>query len=261
MTYLNTKTHAKLNTRQLRVYKKTKANRTLQMLTCYDFQTAQLLNETSLDLILIGDSLGNVILGYETTIEVSIDTMILFSKAVKKGAPDKFVVADMPFGSYSSMETGLANGIKLFQQSGVEALKLEGAFPYQLELIKRLTQVGIPVMGHIGLTPQSVHEQGGYYTHGKNESEADKLVKEAASLEESGCFSIVLECVEEKLAKKITDKIHIPTIGIGSGVETDGQVLVINDLLHLGKNDPPKFCKSVANLYETKKKLIEDYLK
>lgn len=261
MTYLNAKTHAKLNTRQLRVFKKTKANRTLQMLTCYDFQTAQLLNETSLDLILIGDSLGNVILGYETTIEVSIDTMILFSKAVKKGAPDKFVVADMPFGSYSSMETGLANGIRLFQHSGVEALKLEGAFPYQLELIKRLTQVGIPVMGHIGLTPQSVHEQGGYYTHGKNESEADKLVKEAASLEEAGCFSIVLECVEEKLAKKITDKIHIPTIGIGSGVETDGQVLVINDLLHLGKNDPPKFCKSIANLYETKKKLIEDYLK
>lgn len=261
MTYLNAKPHAKLNTRQLRVFKKTKANRTLQMLTCYDFQTAQLLNETSLDLLLIGDSLGNVILGYDTTIEVTIDTMILFSKAVKKGAPDKFVVADMPFGSYSSMETGLANGIKLFQHSGVEALKLEGAFPYQLELIKRLTQVGIPVMGHIGLTPQSVHEQGGYYTHGKNESEADKLVKEAAALEEAGCFSIVLECVEEKLAKKITDKIHIPTIGIGAGTETDGQVLVINDLLHLGKNDPPKFCKSIANLYETKKKLIEDYLK
>lgn len=261
MTYLKTKAHAKLNTRQLRVFKKTKANRTLQMLTCYDFQTAQLLNETSLDLVLIGDSLGNVILGYDTTIEVTVETMVLFSKAVKKGAPDKFVVADMPFGSYSSMETGLANGIRLFQQSGVEALKLEGAFPYQLELIKRLTQVGIPVMGHIGLTPQSVHEQGGYYTHGKNDNEADKLVKEALALEEAGCFSIVLECVEEKLAKKITDKLHIPTIGIGSGNETDGQVLVINDLLHLGKNDPPKFCKSVANLYETKKKLIEDYLK
>lgn len=261
MTYLKTKAHAKLNTRQLRVFKKTKANSTLQMLTCYDFQTAQLLNETSLDLVLIGDSLGNVILGYDTTIEVTVETMVLFSKAVKKGAPDKFVVADMPFGSYSSMETGLANGIRLFQQSGVEALKLEGAFPYQLELIKRLTQVGIPVMGHIGLTPQSVHEQGGYYTHGKNDNEADKLVKEALALEEAGCFSIVLECVEEKLAKKITDKLHIPTIGIGSGNETDGQVLVINDLLHLGKNDPPKFCKSVANLYETKKKLIEDYLK
>jgi 3-methyl-2-oxobutanoate hydroxymethyltransferase len=261
MTYLNAKTNSKMNTRQLRVFKKTKANRNLQMLTCYDFQTAQLLNETSLDMILIGDSLGNVILGYENTIEVSIETMVLFSKAVKKGSPEKFVIADMPFGSYASMEIGLENAIKLFQQSGVEALKLEGAFPFQLELIKRLTQIGIPVMGHIGLTPQSVHEQGGYFTHGKNESEQDKLLKEALSLEEAGCFCIVLECVEEKLAKKITDKINIPTIGIGSGTETDGQVLVINDLLHLGKNDPPKFCKPVANLYETKKKLIEDYLK
>jgi len=261
MTYLAPKTNSKLNTRQLRIFKKATAGRPLHMLTCYDYQTSQMLNETALDMILIGDSLGNVILGYETTIEVTIDTMILFSKAVKKGAPGKFVVADMPFGSYSSMETGLANAISLFQKSGVEALKLEGAFPFQLELIKRLTQVGIPVMGHIGLTPQSVHEQGGYYTHGKSENEQDKLLKEALALEEAGCFSIVLECVEEKLAKKITDKLHIPTIGIGSGQETDGQVLVINDLLHIGKNDPPKFCKSVANLYETKKKLIEDYLK
>jgi len=261
MTYLAAKTNSKMNTRQLRVFKKTTAGRTLHMLTCYDYQTAQMLNETALDMLLIGDSLGNVILGYETTIEVTVDTMVLFSKAVKKGAPQKFVVADMPFGSYWSMETGLENAIKLFQQSGVEALKLEGAFPFQLELIKRLTQVGIPVMGHIGLTPQSVHEQGGYYTHGKSETEQEKLLKEALALEDAGCFSIVLECVEEKLAKKITDKLHIPTIGIGSGQETDGQVLVINDLLHIGKNDPPKFCKSVANLYETKKKLIEDYLK
>lgn len=261
MTYLSSKSHAKMNTRQLRVFKKAKANRTLQMLTCYDFQTAQIMNETALDMILIGDSLGNVILGYDNTIEVTVDTMALFSKAVKKGAPDKFVVADLPFGSYASMELGLANAIKLFQQSGVEALKLEGAFPYQLELIKRLTQIGIPVMGHIGLTPQSVHEQGGYYTHGKNQNEQERLIREAGALEEAGCFSIVLECVEEKLAKKITDNIHVPTIGIGSGIDTDGQVLVINDLLHLGKNDPPKFCKPIANLYETKKKLIEDYLK
>jgi len=231
------------------------------MLTCYDFQTAQVLNETNLDLILVGDSLGNVVLGYDHTIEVSIDTMTLFSKAVKKGAPNKFVIADLPFGSYASMELGLTNSIKLFQQSGVEALKLEGAFPFQLELILRLTQIGIPVMGHIGLTPQSVHEQGGFYTHGKDEHSQDKLLKEAVALEEAGCFSIVLECVEENLAKKITQKLHIPTIGIGSGSDTDGQVLVINDLLHLGKNDPPKFCKPIANLYETKKQLLNEYLK
>ncbi|MGZ3786966.1 MAG: 3-methyl-2-oxobutanoate hydroxymethyltransferase [Bacteriovorax sp.] len=261
MTYLNPKANSKLNTRQIRSFKQQKANRSLQMLTCYDFQTAGLLNETSLDLILVGDSLGNVILGYENTIEVTVDTMVLFSKAVKRGASKKFVIADLPFGSYASMELGLANSIRLFQQSGVEALKLEGAFPFQLELIERLTQIGIPVMGHIGLTPQSVHEQGGYFTHGKNISEQEKLMKEALALEAAGCFSIVLECVEENLAKRITQSLKIPTIGIGSGPETDGQVLVINDLLHLGKNDPPKFCKPIANLYETKKQLITEYLK
>ena len=210
---------------------------------------------------MIGDSLGNVVLGYDYTIEVSVETMILFSKAVKKGAPHKFVIADLPFGSYASMELGLANAIRLFQQSGVEALKLEGAYPYELQLIERLTQVGIPVMGHIGLTPQSVHEQGGYFTHGKDERSQEKLIKEALDLEAAGCFSIVLEFVEENLAKKITENLKIPTIGIGSGAHTDGQVLVINDLLHLGKNDPPKFCKPIANLYETKKQLINEYLK
>lgn len=261
MTYLNSKTNTKLNTRQIRAFKKEKSGRELQMLTCYDYQSAQLLNESKLDLVLIGDSLGNVILGYENTIEVSVDTMILFSKAVKKGTPNKFAIADLPFGSYASMELGLANAIKLFQQSGVEALKLEGAYPYQVQLIERLTQIGIPVMGHIGLTPQSVHEQGGYYIHGKDESSQEKLIKEALALEAAGCFSIVLEFVEETLATKITEKLKIPTIGIGSGIGTDGQVLVINDLLHLGKNDPPKFCKPIANLYQTKKELIENYLK
>jgi 3-methyl-2-oxobutanoate hydroxymethyltransferase len=265
MTYLNPqqtlKNNSKLNTRQIRSYKKSTNERDLQMLTCYDYQTAQLLDETTLDLILIGDSLGNVVLGYDYTIEVSVETMILFSKAVKKGAPHKFVIADLPFGSYASMELGLANAIRLFQQSGVEALKLEGAYPYELQLIERLTQIGIPVMGHIGLTPQSVHEQGGYFTHGKDERSQKKLIKEALDLEAAGCFSIVLEFVEENLAKKITENLKIPTIGIGSGAHTDGQVLVINDLLHLGKNDPPKFCKPIANLYETKKQLINEYLK
>jgi 3-methyl-2-oxobutanoate hydroxymethyltransferase len=261
MTYLNGKSNSKLNTRQIRAYKKSIAPRALQMLTCYDYQTAQLLNESALDLILVGDSLGNVILGYENTIEVSIETMVLFSKAVKKGAPNKFVIADLPFGSYASMEIGLINAIKLFQQSGVEALKLEGGYPYQLLLIERLTQIGIPVMGHIGLTPQSVHEQGGYYIHGKDERSQEKLITEALALQAAGCFSIVLEFVEENLAKSITEKLNIPTIGIGSGIDTSGQVLVINDLLHLGKTDPPKFCKPITNLYEIKKQLIDDYLK
>ena len=139
MTYLKTSQTTKLNTRQIRSFKKSSLNRPLQMLTCYDYQTAQVLDETNLDLILIGDSLGNVVLGYDYTIEVTVDTMILFSKAVKKGAHHKFVIADLPFGSYASMELGLANSIKLFQQSGVEALKLEGAYPHELQLIERLT--------------------------------------------------------------------------------------------------------------------------
>lgn len=251
----------KHTTRTLRHFKLSDKKSALQMLTCYDFQTAQMLNETELDMILVGDSLGNVILGYETTVEVGLETMILFSKAVKKGAPDKFVVADLPFGSYSSVNKGLESSVKLFQQSNVEALKLEGAYPHELKLIERLTQIGIPVMGHIGLTPQSVHELGGYYTHGKDEASKNKLMIEAKNLEKAGCFAIVLECVEENLATEITKNLSIPTIGIGSGTKTDGQVLVINDLLHLGKNDPPKFCQPIANLYSEKRKLIENYLK
>ena len=251
----------KLDTRKIRNFKKETAGRTLQMLTCYDYQMAQLLNETELDLILIGDSVGNVVLGFDHTIKVDIDMMTIFSKAVKKGAPEKFVVADLPFGTYATLESGLKNAIKLFQQSGVEAIKLEGAYPLECQLIERMTQIGIPVMGHIGLTPQSVHEQGGYYTHGKDEASKNKLMREAVALEAAGCFSIVLEFVEESLSAEITKVLKIPTIGIGAGKNTDGQVLVTNDLLHNGKKDPPKFCKPVGNLYEIKKKLIEEYLK
>lgn len=252
---------SKLDTRKIRSFKKSKEKKSLQMLTCYDYQTARMLDETTLDLILVGDSVGNVVLGYEHTISVELSTMVLFSAAVKRGAPHKFVVADMPFGSYSTLEMGVKNAIELFQKSGAEAVKLEGAFPFELELIERLTQIGIPVMGHIGLTPQSVHEQGGYYTHGKDQSSKAKLIHEAMELEKAGVFAIVLECVEAEVAKEITKKLKIPTIGIGSGKDTDGQVLVINDLLKMGPNTPPKFCKPIANLFETKKKLIEQYLK
>lgn len=251
----------KLDTRKIRAFKKKSTKKSMQMLTCYDFQTAQLLNDTDLDMVLVGDSLGNVVLGYDHTIKVDTETMCIFSAAVKRGAPDKFVVADLPFASYATMDLAVLNAVKLFQQSGVEALKLEGAYPFILDIIERLTQIGIPVMGHIGLTPQSVHEQGGYYTHGKDTASQTRLMKEALALEAAGCFSIVLEFVEESLAKKITDKLKIPTIGIGSGKNTDGQVLVINDLLHLGKKDPPKFCRPIGNVYEYKQKLIKEYLK
>ena len=246
----------KLNLREIRKSKQ----KNLQVLTCYDFQTATLLNQTNLDMILVGDSLGNVMLGYETTIEVSLVEMEIFASAVRRGAPDKFLIVDMPFGSYSTIPQGIHSATKLFQKTRAEAVKLEGAFPYQLKLIERLTQTGIPVMGHIGLTPQSVHQLGGYYTHGKNETSADRLMKEAKALEAAGVFALVLEMVEESVATKISKAISIPTIGIGSGKKTDGQVLVINDLLKLGPNMPPKFCTPIADLYETKKNLINQYL-
>ena len=250
----------KLNTKILRTFKRSsKKPKYLNMLTCYDFQTAQLLNDSEVDLLLVGDSLGNVILGHDTTIQVSLEEMCIFSKAVKRGAPNKFVVADLPFGTYSSFEEGLKNAKELFQKSAVEALKLEGAFNWELDLIKRLTQIGIPVMGHIGLTPQSVHELGGYYTHGKDADSANELFHQAKKLEEAGCFSIVLECVQTDLAKRVTSSLKIPTIGIGAGDYVDGQVLVINDLFKLGKGPVPKFCSPQIDLYKIKEQAINDY--
>lgn len=246
----------KLNLRDI---KKSKG-KNLQMLTCYDFQTARMLNESDLDMILVGDSVGNVILGYETTVEVTLTEMEIFGKAVRRGAPDKFLIMDMPFGSYSTVTQGVFSATKLFQSTKCEALKLEGAFPYQLKLIERLTQTGIPVMGHIGLTPQSVHQLGGYFTHGKDEDDASRLIREAKALQAAGCFSIVLEMVEESVATRITNQLSIPTIGIGAGKKTDGQVLVINDLLKMGPHTPPKFCVPIADLYQLRKDLINQYL-
>lgn len=250
-----------LTTRSLRSHKLISTGRALQMLTCYDYQSACMLNETELDLILVGDSLANVILGLDTTVEVGLTEMIIFSSAVKRGAPNKFVVADLPFGTYSTFEDGVRNAITLFQKSKVEAIKLEGAYPHQVEIIKRLTQSGVPVMGHIGLTPQSVHELGGHYTHGKNDQSRNKLMKEAMSLAQAGVFSIVLECVLPKVATEITNSVSIPTIGIGSGKKTDGQVLVLNDLLKMGPKNPPKFCTPIANFYEEKMSLVKMYLR
>ncbi len=250
----------KLNTRLLRSFKKEKNKNCLSMLTCYDYQTAQMLNETDLDLILVGDSLGNVVLGLDTTVPVTVEMMKIFSQGVKKGAPKKFVIVDMPFGSYATFDLAIENAIYLFQQTEVEALKIEGAHPETLKTIVRLTEVGIPIMGHIGLTPQSVHEMGGYYIHGKDQDSAKELLNQAINLQRSGVFSIVLECVSPQVAKEITKELTIPTIGIGSGDDCDGQVLVINDLLKMGPSSPPKFCTPIADLYEERKKLIERYL-
>lgn len=231
----------------------------INMLTCYDFQTAQILDKSAVDIILVGDSVGNVILGYETTIEVSLDEMKIFCAAVKRGAPNKFVVGDLPFGSYATYEDAINNAIDLFKSSKVEAIKLEGASETNFKIIKRLTEIGIPVMGHIGLMPQSVHSQGGYYKHGKTSHEKNKLMQEAIALEDAGCFAVVLECVESDASKVITEKLTIPTIGIGSGPFCQGQVLVLNDLLGMTPN-APNFVKPLANFYLEKSKIIDSYL-
>jgi 3-methyl-2-oxobutanoate hydroxymethyltransferase len=249
-----------MTTKYLRSHKLKKAGRSLHMLTCYDYQSAQLLNETELDLILVGDSLGNVILGYENTIQVTLEDMITFGAAVKRGAPDKFVIVDLPFGTYTYTEQALNSSIELFRKTNAESVKLEGAYPHHIEIIKRLTESGIPVMGHIGLTPQSVHEQGGYYIHGKDLDTKKKLLADAKALEEAGVYAIVLECVEKELATKITDALKIPTIGIGSGKQTDGQVLVLNDLLKMGPLKAPGFVRPITDLYSLKKSLVNQYI-
>lgn len=246
----------KLTTRNLRQMKGQKP----QMLTCYDYQTACVLNETPVDMLLVGDSLGNVMLGFDSTIPVTVPMMELFGQAVRRGAPDKFVIMDMPFGSYATVSQGLRNGSRLFQRTQAEAVKLENANPTELEIIKRLTQIGVAVVGHIGLTPQSVHQMGGYFTHGKDAARAQALREEALRLQDAGCFAVVLECVEEEVARAITQELNIPTIGIGSGSGTDGQVLVTHDLLKMGRETPPKFVNPIANFYEEKKKHLNDYL-
>jgi len=247
----------KLTTRDIRALK----GKNAQMLTCYDYQTARLLNETDVDMLLVGDSLGNVVLGFDTTVPVTPAMMTLFGQAVRRGAPDKFVIVDMPFGSYTTVGQGLKVGSRIFQATQAEAVKLEGAHATELATIKRLTEVGVAVMGHIGLTPQSVHQMGGYFTHGKRPDRAQELRDEARRLQDAGCFSIVLECITEDLSKQITEDLEIPTIGIGSGRDVDGQVLVINDLLKMGPDTPPKFVKPVADLYSFRKQHIEKYLK
>lgn len=249
----------KHTTRTLRALKSKKC---ISMLTCYDYSTANIYDESELDCILVGDSLGNVILGMEDTTSVTLTHMDIFSKAVRKGAPNKFIIADMPFGTYSTLEIGVKNAIKLFQDTKVDALKFEGASEENLKICKRLTEIGIPIVGHIGLQPQKVKEQGGYFTHGKELESKKRLLKEAMLLEQAGAFMIVLECIKEDVSLEITKSLGIPTIGIGSGKESvDGQVLVINDLLKESKSTPPSFCTPIENIYDLKKDRINQYLK
>ena len=214
----------------------------ISMMTCYDFSFAQILNDSSVDSILVGDSLAMVMHGHSTTLNASVNMMALHTAAVVKGAPKKLVIADLPFLSYRKSLTANMNAAEKIMKAGAQALKLEGA-DGNLELVHHMVDSGIPVMGHLGLTPQSVHQLGGYKVQGREKAAQEKIRKQALDLQEAGCFSIVLECVPSVLGALITKDLEIPTIGIGAGSETDGQVLVLQDLLGFQKEFKPKFVR------------------
>ena len=227
----------------------------LTMLTAYDYVFANIMDNAGIDMILVGDSVGNTVLGYQNTLPVTVDDMIHHTKAVVKGTKTGLVVIDMPFMSYQeSIEQAKRNAGRMIKESGAEAVKLEGGVKMK-ETIRAIADVDIPVMGHIGLTPQSVHSMG--Y---KVQKEEDRLMADAKAVEEAGAFSIVLECVPREIAKRITGEIGIPTIGIGAGPDCDGQVLVIHDLLGLLGGFRPKFVKTYVNLRDVIEKGVKDYI-
>ncbi len=226
-------------------------NERVAMITAYDVMTAQCLDEAGAEILLVGDSLGNVVYGFDSTLPVTLDMMVAHTGAVVRGSKRAMVVADLPFMTYqASVEDAIRSAGRCLSEAGAQAVKIEGASDYMLGLVRRLVETGIPVMGHIGLTPQSVHQMGGYYTHGKTEASYDRLVREAIALDQAGCFSIVLECVKPEVAEEISKKIKAVTIGIGSGNVCDGEVLVINDVLGYTAGKAPKFATVYANLKE-----------
>ncbi|BDH61413.1 3-methyl-2-oxobutanoate hydroxymethyltransferase [Lysinibacillus sp. PLM2] len=239
---------------------KMKANgEKIVMITAYDFPAAKFAEEAKVDMILVGDSLGMVVLGYDSTVPVTVEDMIHHAKAVRRGAKDTFVVVDMPFGSYhgDSNDT-LKTAVRMMQETGADALKLEGAGEV-IEVIKKLTNAGIPVVSHLGLTPQSVGVFGGYKVQGKTAEQAKKLIDDAKLCEAAGACGIVLECIPHQLTEAVTSELIIPTIGIGAGPEADGQVLVFHDLLKYGSHHIPKFAQSFSFVGEEIMRGVKGY--
>jgi len=232
----------------------------IPMLTAYDYSTARLIDEAGMPLILVGDSLGMVVLGYESTIPVTMDEMIHHTKAVVRGTKQAMVIGDMPFMTYHvSVEDALRNAARFIQEGGAQAVKLEGG-EVVADKVSRLVSCGIPVQGHIGLTPQSLHQLGGYKVVGKTPDVAVRLLNDAKALEEAGAFSIVLECVPAPLSKLITERVAVPTIGIGAGKDCDGQVQVVSDILGLYTDFVPKHAKQYAKLSQAITAAITDYI-
>jgi 3-methyl-2-oxobutanoate hydroxymethyltransferase len=232
----------------------------IAMLTAYDYPTARLLDEAGVPIILVGDSLGMVVLGYDSTLPVTMADMIHHTKAVVRGTKQAHVVADMPFMSYQTgPEDALRNAGRLIQEGGAQSVKLEGGKTVA-ETVRRLIEAGIPVMGHLGLTPQSLHQLGGYKIQGKTPAAAVKLVNDALALEEAGAYAVVLEGIPAPLAARITDRLSVPTIGIGAGPYCDGQVQVLHDMLGLYPEFVPKHAKQYAQLAEEIGRAVQQYM-
>src|SRR5437899_7411036 len=233
--------------------------RRFAVLTAYDFLSARILDEAGIPVLLVGDSLGMVMLGHPTTLPVTLEDMLHHAKAVARGSRQALLVGDMPFMSYhASTEQAIISAGRFLQEAGMHAVKLEGGGPV-IEITRRLTELGVPVMGHLGLTPQSVHAMGGFKVQGKTDAQAARILADARALEQAGAFSLVLEGVPSKLAVDVTKALRIPTIGIGAGPGTDGQVLVLHDMLGLTTGKPPKFVKRYANLAKEISKAAQLY--
>ena len=235
------------------------ANQPITMVTCYDYTFARLVDKAEIDCILVGDSLGNVIQGHETTLPVTVDDIVYHTRAVIRGCPGAHVIADMPFMSYqASADDGVRAAGRLLKEGGAQAVKVEGG-EQLTPMIERMTRAGIPVVGHLGLTPQSVHAFGGYRVQGKSDEAAEQLVRDAHALQAAGIYMLVLEMVPRELARRVTEELAIPTIGIGAGPDTSGQVLVIYDLLGLNLEFRPRFLKHYAKLEEVVEAALAEY--
>ncbi|SEG74088.1 3-methyl-2-oxobutanoate hydroxymethyltransferase [Sphingobacterium lactis] len=232
----------------------------ISMLTSYDFSTARILDDAGIDVLLVGDSAANVIAGYETTVPMTLDHMIYHAASVARGAKRAMVIADLPFGEYQgATEDAYKAAVRMMKESGVHAIKMEGGIEI-IDNIKKIVQSGIPVCGHLGLTPQSIYKFGDFGVRAKEEAEADQLRKDALALQEAGCFAVVLEKIPAKLAEEVSKSLTIPTIGIGAGSGTDGQVLVVNDMLGITQEFKPKFLRQYINLNEEINKAVKQYI-
>jgi len=233
--------------------------RKITCLTAYDYPTARLMDKAGVDVVLVGDSVAMVVLGYESTLPLTMEESLHHTKAVRRGVQRALVVADMPFGTYQGdVNEALKNAVRFVKEAGAEAVKVEGG-ERRLEVIARLTEAEIPVMGHVGLTPQSVNAMGGYRVQGKTVGGAEQLLRDARAVEAAGAFSIVLEGIPRELAAEITKSVRIPTIGIGAGPDCDGQILVLHDLLGLTFQEPPKFARQYANVGGMISQAVREY--